>query len=295
MIAYDRLSQIIPADQALANKALNVSLLQISGIINMTLPVFAEAVATIDNLNDLPLVNALTTAVPPEVANFYVNTLGIPTNTPPNVKIVNVLGTPSGYVHVDALNDTVNQINSMGSGTNYLQTVYQTMLLVVQGFFDVTVPPVPPDPDPTTETIITPGYPAAGTYATHDEAILALILVAQSEIINLQSAYPKQCDAITTNSKAMANQLVTELAQQARAKLNFAELIPNDQTSVYGFIFSLPTYGNDVGPNGMRDYVTKITNQSTLTGQSIIGTLREGQDQTIINSAGIKSNNIIPL
>ena len=293
MIAYDRLAQIIPPNLALANKAVSVSFQQVTGIAGMNLPTFATTVEGLDNISDLNIINALTTAVPPSVAQYYINTLGVPTNTPPNVKIVDVLGTPSGYVHTQALNDTVAQTAIVNTST--LQNIYATMLLVVQGFFDVTVPPVPPDPDPTTETVITPGYPAAGTYATHDEAILALIAVAQTEMTNLQAQYPQQTQAMNQDFNAIANQLVTERNLQTRANLNFTQLIPNDQSSIYGFIFTLPSFGLDLGPKGGREYLTSLSDRNTQTGQAIIGTLREGQDQTLLNSAGIKSNNIIPL
>lgn len=293
MIAYDRLSQIIPPELALANKAVSVSFQQVTGIAGMNLPTFAITVEGLDNISDLNIINALTTAVPPSVAQYYINTLGVPTNTPPNVKIVDVIGTPSGYVHTQALNDTVAQTATINTST--LKNIYDTMLLVVQGFFDVTVPPVPPDVDPTTETVITPGYPAAGTYATHDEAILALIAVAQAEMTNLQTQYPQQTQAMNADFNAIANQLVTEKNLQARANLNFTQLIPNDQSSVYGFIFTLPSFGLDVGPKGSREYLTALSDQNSQTGQAIVGALREGQDQTLLNAAGIKSNNIIPL
>lgn len=293
MIAYDRLSQIIPPDIALGDKALSVSLQQVTGIAGMNLPTFATTVEGLDNISDLNIINALTTAVPPEVAQYYINSLGIPGRVPPNVKIVDVIGTPSGYVHTDALNDTVAQIATMNTGA--LQNIYATMLLVVQGFFDVTIPPVPPETDPTTETVITSGYPAAGTYATHDDAILALIVVAQSEIISLKNTYPVQTTAINNDFNAIAGQLTNEITQQARANLVFSQLVPNDKNSIYGFIFTLPGYGLDVAPNGMRQYITAISTPDTQTGQAIIGTLREGQDQTLLSAAGIKSNNIIPL
>ena len=76
MIAYDRLSQIIPADQALANKALSVALEQIAGITNMTLPTLANAVANLQTTNNLPLISALTQPVPASVANYLANIAG---------------------------------------------------------------------------------------------------------------------------------------------------------------------------------------------------------------------------
>jgi len=64
MIAYDRLSQIVPADQALAAKALATSLQQITGISTMTLPVLANAVINLKTTNNLDQISALTEAVP---------------------------------------------------------------------------------------------------------------------------------------------------------------------------------------------------------------------------------------
>jgi hypothetical protein len=75
MITLDRLQQIIPADQALANKALSVALGQITGIQTVQLPTFANTVSGMQTTRDLPLITALTTAVPSSVANYYTSTL----------------------------------------------------------------------------------------------------------------------------------------------------------------------------------------------------------------------------
>ena len=45
MITLDRLQQIIPPDQALANKALSVALQQIAGISNNPLPTMAAVIS----------------------------------------------------------------------------------------------------------------------------------------------------------------------------------------------------------------------------------------------------------
>lgn len=47
MIALDRLQQIIPADQALANKALATSLAQVGGISKLTLQQFSVLVLSL--------------------------------------------------------------------------------------------------------------------------------------------------------------------------------------------------------------------------------------------------------
>ena len=71
MIAYDRLSQIVPSDQALAAKAMSVALQQISGITNMTLPVLANVVVGQQTTNNLTLIADLTQAVPTSVARIW--------------------------------------------------------------------------------------------------------------------------------------------------------------------------------------------------------------------------------
>ena len=64
MITYDRLSQIIPPDQALAAKALATSLQRISGVKNITLPVLANTTINLQTTNNLDQISALTQAVP---------------------------------------------------------------------------------------------------------------------------------------------------------------------------------------------------------------------------------------
>jgi hypothetical protein len=74
MITYERLSKIIPADQALACKAISVSLQQIKNIDVLGLPQLATAFTDTVTTKDLPDINALTQAVPANVANYYINT-----------------------------------------------------------------------------------------------------------------------------------------------------------------------------------------------------------------------------
>jgi hypothetical protein len=54
VISYNRLKQIIPEDQALANKALATALAQINGISTIDLPIFARAVTSLETTKDLP-------------------------------------------------------------------------------------------------------------------------------------------------------------------------------------------------------------------------------------------------
>ena len=97
MTALNQLSQIIPQDQALANKALAVSLQGITGISSLTLPQIASAEGNFQTTAGLPLISAQKQAVPPATA--YVLLQATATGSGPNgsLGIVDFLGTAAGY------------------------------------------------------------------------------------------------------------------------------------------------------------------------------------------------------
>ena len=84
MITYERLSKIIPADQALACKAVSVSLQQVKNITTLSLPQLAASFVNTVTTKNLDQINALTTAVPTNVANFYTSTYATGTGTDRN-------------------------------------------------------------------------------------------------------------------------------------------------------------------------------------------------------------------
>jgi hypothetical protein len=282
MIAYDRLSQIIPADQALANKALSVSLQQIGGITNMTLPRLANSIANLQTTNNLPLVNSLKQAVPPAVANVYIS-LGGGTGEHSTVLIVDILGTAAGTVHTQALTNTVAQFSTMDLTS--LTSTYVTMANVVSGDYG----------NPSTGPVVIPSGPYANTYTDADDAFgNALIPGAQAEISNVVSAYPTQVTILNQDWVNMANQLILERTQQANASLKFSDFQPNYKTAIYGYIQSLPSYGVDTTAGGVTQFLESVADQSTFTGQSTVGALREGKNQKSLSSTGIQTNSNVP-
>ena len=283
MIAYDRLSQIIPADQALANKALAASLQQIGGITNMTLPVLANAIANLQTTSNLPLVSAQTQAVPPSVANVFVNSAG-GTGDNNTVLIIDILGTAAGTVHTQALTNTVTQFSTMNLVA--LTSTYQTMANVVTGVYG----------NPVAGPVIIPTGPYANTYANATVAFgNALIPGAQSEISTAVSAYPTQVTTLNQDWTNMANQLVLEQNQQANASLNFADLQANSSSSVYGFIQGLPQYAADTTQGGTTQFIEAVADLTTFTGQSIVASLRQTQNQRALAAAGIQTNSNVPV
>lgn len=306
MIAYDRLSQIVPSDQALAAKALATSLQQISGVTNMTLPVLANAVVNLQTTNNLPLITALTEAVPTSVSDYLANIAGTDGNS---VVICDVLGIAAGYQVTDYFNNTVSTF----ANTNiaYLTTVYQTMNSVVGNVYG----------DPVAGPVIIPGgEPAAGTYyavtanignvivvttTAADTAMTGtggdtpptgpgLIPVANIEIGNIATTSSAQVSTLNSYFTSMAAQVVQEQTLQAAAQIDFANLIPNNSPTVYSLVYNLPSYGTQTEQGGMAQFWEGVANIDTFTGQAVVATLREGVNLTLLGNAGIQTNSLVP-
>jgi len=306
MIAYDRLSQIIPSDQALAAKALATSLQQIAGVTNMILPVLANAVINLQTTNNLPLISALTQAVPTSVASYLSNIAG--TNGT-SVVICDVLGIAAGYQVTDYFLNTVSTFAN--TNISYLTTVYQNMNSVVGNVYG----------DPVAGPVTIPsGQPAAGTYysvtsnvanvitvtaTAADSAFTGtggdtpptgpgLIPVAEIEVGNIATTSSAQVAALNSYFTSMAAQVTQEKSLQSAAQIDFANLIPNNSPTVYSLVYSLPTYGRQTEQGGMAQFWEGVADISTFTGQAVVATLREGVNLTFLGNAGIQTNSTVP-
>ena len=303
MIAYDRLSQIVPSDQALASKAMSVALQQISGITNMTLPLLANVVVGQQTTNNLTLISNLTQAVPTSVSTFLANIGGA--NGRP-VGVCDVLGIAAGYQVTDGFQNTVSTLANTSVGT--LTTIYQTMNNVVTGVYgNTSAGPV----------IIPGGQPAAGTYTAvtdglgnvttpaADAAITGtggdtpptgpgLIPVAQTEIANIVTISTAQVTVLNSTFSSMAAQVQQELSLQTAAGIDFANLIAVNNPTVYSLVYSLPTYGQETEQGGLAQFWEGVANISTFTGQAVVAVLREGQNRALLATAGIQTNAVVP-
>lgn len=306
MIAYDRLSQIIPSDQALASKALATSLQQISGVTNMTLPVLANAVINLQTTNNLPLISALTQAVPTSVADYLSNIAGTAGNS---VVVCDVLGIAAGYQVTDYFLNTVSTFAN--TNISYLTTVYQNMNSVVGNVYG----------DPVAGPVTIPsGQPAAGTYyavtanignvivvttTAADTAFTGtggdtpptgpgLLPVATNAIVSIATTSSAQVSTLNSYFTSIAAQVTQEKNLQSKAQIDFANLIPNNSPTVYSLVYNLPSYGVQTESGGMAQFWEGVANISTFTGQAVVATLREGVNLALLGNAGIQTNTLVP-
>jgi hypothetical protein len=268
MIAYDKLSQIIPPELALANKALTVSLQQINGLPNMTLPILAATVTNQNTNAGLPAINQQKTAVTPTTKTYLLTTLGLGTGPCGSITTMDMLGTAAGWVISGNMISTANQLSTMDTAN--LQQGYQNVINCMSGAYDYHVPnpAYPPTlPEYLGWDCIVPGGPGAGTYGTYttqaearNAAISAIITACQGVIQGLVATYPTQTTQMNQDFANICQQMGNEQDLQFRAGLrfsdNFANLTANSQPAVMSFALSLPGYGQDVQQGGASgDYL----------------------------------------
>ena len=86
----------------------------------------------------------------------------------------------------------------------------------------------------------------------------------------------------------IANYLNQEKGFQNQAALNYFELVSGEKVSVYALAQSLGQFGTQCQACGPNQFLQDIVDQTTLTGQAVIGALREGQNQAQLAAAGLQ-------
>ena len=285
MITYQRLSLIVPPDQALACKAIQVSLQQIKNINNLSLAQLSTAFINMQTTKDLDLISSLTTAVPPSVAAFYANTYA--TGTGPNGTLVltDLLGAAVGVPFTSDLTNVTTTINSMTTDGILitLTDTYVRMQKTVDGVYNdfdgnVTIPP----------------GPGAGIYGNADAALNALITAAAGEVAGIESAYPAQSSVLNSNFISMAANLNAENINLSLASIDIANLDPNGRGPIMSLVQNLPDYGINTEQNGPAQVLESVANLSTQGGQAIVACLREGKNVSVLDAAGAGQDTVIP-
>lgn len=262
---------------------------------------------TIETVSDLPDLAAQTTPITAAVRDFYNNNFALGSGPNGTFLTSDFFGTVSGIPRVSALK-SVNAIlqTQIANGTlDNLATIYMVMKNVVTGVYGdplwpgpVVIPSglpgagtyvgVPPVPDPDPEL---PGTPAINP---SEQAFDVLIPLAQAAITAAASAMGSATEQLNAAFIDIAKNAVDEPANFVRAGVNFATLPAASQTSVLSFITALPGYGQNTEPGQSAEVLAALADQSTATGQAIIGALREGRNDQQLDSVGINRYNTIP-
>jgi len=283
-ITYERLSRIIPSDQALANKAIQVSLQQIKNISTLTLAQLAAAFSNMQTTRDLPAISALQQAVPASVAAYYSSTYATGSGPNGTLVITDLLGAAVGIPFTSDLTNVTTTINSMNTAgiLGTLTVTYVRMKDTVDGVYSVG------------NTVVIPPGPGVGTYGNVDSALSALISNAASEVSAIQSSYPAQSANLNTNFTDMASSLATENTNLSLASIDIPNLLTTGRGPIMSFVQSLPNYGLNTEANGPSQFLETVADLNTQGGQAIVACLREGRNISVLNAVNVGVDTNIP-
>jgi hypothetical protein len=304
MSTYSQLRQIIPADQALSNKALQAAFEQIKTIFDSSLPLIAGATVGLESNVGLNLINALTAPLPANVATYFTNTFATGTGEDGLFLLTDFIGTPTGQVHTEALANTTSILNAMTAAgafstlTNPTTGVYTVMATTISGAYTECTEESPgPPPVISCTTTIPNGLPGAGSY-TADSASASIQLAftdgltpamisAVNTIISNNTASVAQT---TTDFNNMSAQIVLENTDLALAGVVLADLVVGQKP--FSLVTDLASNGRDTTEGGAA-YVMESLATNTQGGQAIISTMREARNQDRLSAAGIITDIIV--
>jgi hypothetical protein len=240
-----------------------------------------------ESLKNLPLLNAQTQPLSSASQSFYANTFATGSGPQGTFLLTDFLGTAIGITVGQYFGSAATIISASSAQLADLNEIYDVMIGVLNGSY--------PDPlNPPDGIEIPAGLPGAGIYADADAAIQALVVLANAEIPVAQTAMGANGATLNTDWNAICARLVYEAGNQAKASLSIPALIAGDKMSVLALISSLNGIGNDTQQDMGAQFFESIANTSLLSGQAIIGALREGRNDTKMDATGIKHDNVVP-
>lgn len=226
-----------------------------------------------ETLKGLPLVEDVTKPVPDTVTTYYKDTFATGTGEFGTFTMQDFLGSATGTVTKNSMQNIVATLYNMNISA--LTSLYNQMLLTVQGDYDD--PLYPPQ-------IIIPSGPAAGTYSDGNSAFTSgLIPAANTLITNLISTYPAATTSLNNSVNAICEQYVYEYTNQTKAGLTFADLTSGSQQSTISFMSGLASAGLETQIGGQSSYLSSVADATTESGQAILGALREGRNNALMD------------
>ena len=124
-------------------------------------------------------------------------------------------------------------------------------------------------------------------------------LAVQTEIDNANTAIAAlSADPnVTTLNTAwcyMANYMNLSAKYISQAGIDYFNLQPGDQNSIYSFSQNLLSYGLLTPAGDAAEFLENIADTATLGGQAIVGVMREGRNNARLAAAGLYNTNQIP-
>ena len=308
----DELGKIIPPAQAVANKAIQVSLQQINNIPNSTLPKFAEVVVgSVDNpwtVTQEYLANAVVSLGTP-VPSFYRATVDVPAGidinntaywSPTTLGGLNTMaGLPLIQAQTTPVDSSVTSYISnnlaTGTGPNGTITTYDVLGLAIDSNnFAAQL---------NNSTTAINALQTAGSLAALNTAYTNILLAVddtdvQDQIDNANTAIAALSPssyktALNTAWTYMANLMNLSYKYTDQTGVDYFNL-QGDTNSVYGFSQNLPYYGLLTASGDAVEFLQNLADTTVLGGQAIVGAMREGRNNARLSTARMYNTNQVP-
>lgn len=291
-IELGRVTGSVLADSA---TAFSLSVRQIKNIKKLNVVDTASALGTLETNSGLTAVNALTAPLGPGVESYFTSTFGTGTGTNGTFVLADMIGSIAGIGVTDNLvsvNEFLQELSDAGliaPLSNSTDGVFQIMLNTIAGDYG---PAMPGDP-----VIIPGGLPGAGTYANKDLAFTTagtgLIAALETEYNALIAGRSTEVTASNGFWTNVYNKLSSEQTNLVKADVTLGSTPSGPTTVVLGWAQGLSRYAEDTTTGGPSEIITAIADSTTLTGQSIIGALREMRNTKTLQDLGIPADNLV--
>lgn len=237
-----------------------------------------------ETLKGLDLLNTGTQPLSAEAYSYYINTFANGTGPNGTYVVADFVGTAIGYPAGEYFDQVTEIIIRRASDLATLSEIYSRMVKSCDGTYG-TVPTGP---------IVIPIGPGAGTYADCDTAVSALIALANAEIVSLETTLGDDATAMNTAWTEICNRVVYEVYNLQKCNIDLNQLTTGDIFSALALISSLPQFATDVAQGGAAQFMESIAITTSRAGQAIIGALREGRNNALIDSINLDRDNTIP-
>lgn len=307
----EELGKVIPPDQAVANKALQVSFQQISGITNTTWPRLAEAVKGYTNRpwdNNIEYYAKDIVSFGAPIPTFFQAQQDVPaginlTNTaywlPTTLGGLNTtVDLPLIQAQTTAVDSSVTNYFSTnvatGSGVDGTLTITDVIGLAIDADNIASYLNTVSDAIDALEALGELGlleiaFQNIGA-ATNNTNVLINWDAANIAIDNIAASQPSYVSILNTAWVAMATVVNNEIGYLNQAGIDYFQLQPNQTTIIQTFVQNLHRYGQETAPGAAAEFLTAVADTATLGGQAIVGCLREGQNLARLSTARIGTN-----
>lgn len=302
----DKIKGIVPDDIAVANGALSRSLQQVKNIGGTNSSELGTALSSLETLKDLDLLENQTTYVTDDIRNYWTESFGVDstynvtlaTGNAGQLKLSDVIGFAAGYNSAAPITKNAQLLAEMDAdGELDAITASQGIYDTIEEFCAGTFGPngVGAEPYSSYEVVITAGYVGAGTYtgatsaAAFENAWVNGIVPAIKIILAGFTSNTKAVE-IMNNSERWNQQLAREYLNQQRIDNEDLTAVRASQDVAINLALNLPNLGTDTAEGGTAEILERIVDFSSLGGQAIIATMREGRNLQRLANANIQQD-----